>query len=155
MDRRDEWGAGWARGRMLRGEAEYALDEKGRVVIPPKFRTAMGHRVIATRWVDPCLAVFPTGEWQAFEAKIRAQPLKNRDFVRLILSGAEDCDLDRQGRIYLPPHLRKYAGISRDVTIIGMGVRLEMWSTPLWRTRLKKVVKAPEALAKHLDELIL
>src|SRR5207245_1928925 len=80
------------------------------------------HRVIATRWVDPCLAVFPTGEWQAFEAKIRAQPLKNRDFVRLILSGAEDCDLDRQGRIYLPPHLRKYAGISRDVTLLGMGV---------------------------------
>ena len=63
--------------------------------------------------------------------------------------------LDRQGRIYLPPHLRAYGGITRGVTIIGMGNRLEIWSTPLWRTRLRKVVKAPETLAKHLDDLIL
>lgn len=140
---------------MLRGEAEYALDEKGRVVIPPKFRAAMGERVIATRWIDPCLAAFSPLEWQALEEKLRTQPLKNRNFVRLLLSAAEDCDLDRQGRVYLPPHLREYAKISRGVTIIGMGNRLEIWSTPLWRTTLRKVVKAPEVLAKHLEELIL
>jgi MraZ protein len=140
---------------MLRGEAEYALDEKGRVVIPPKFRVTLGERVIVTRWIDPCLGAFSPTEWQSLEEKLRSQPLKNRDFVRLLLSAAEDCDLDRQGRIYLPPHLRAYGSIRRGVTIIGMGNRLEIWSTPLWRTRLRKVVKAPETLAKHLDDLIL
>jgi MraZ protein len=140
---------------MLRGEAEYALDEKGRVVIPPKFRAAMGERVTVTRWIDRCLAAFSPVEWQSLEEKLRAQPLGNRDFVRLLLSAAEDCDLDRQGRIYLPTHLRDYAAISRGVTIIGMGSRLEIWSTAIWRTALRKIVKAPETLAKHLDELIL
>jgi MraZ protein len=140
---------------MLRGEAEYALDEKGRVVIPPKFRAAMGERVIVTRWIDPCLAAFSPIEWQSLEEKLRTQPLKNRNFVRLLLSAAEDCDLDRQGRVYLPPHLREYASIARGVTIIGMGNRLEIWSTPQWRTTLRKVVKAPETLAKQLEELIL
>ena len=138
---------------MLRGEAEYALDEKGRVVIPPKFRAAMGERVTVTRWIDPCLAAFSPVEWQRVEEKLRAQPLKNRNFVRLVLSAAEDCDLDRQGRIYLPPHLRAYAGITRGVTIIGMGTRLEIWSTPHWRAVLKKVVKSREVLATHLEEV--
>ena len=84
---------------MLRGEAEYALDEKGRVVIPPKFRVTLGERVIVTRWIDPCLGAFSPTEWQSLEEKLRSQPLTNRDFVRLLLSAAEDCDLDRQGRI--------------------------------------------------------
>jgi MraZ protein len=138
---------------MLRGEAEYALDDKGRVVMPPKFRAAMGERVIVTRWIDPCLAAFSPVEWQRVEEKLRAQPLKNRNFVRLVLSAAEDCDLDRQGRIYLPTHLRAYAGIARGVTIIGMGTRLEIWSTPQWRAVLKKVVKSREVLATHLEEV--
>jgi MraZ protein len=140
---------------MLRGEAEYALDEKGRVVIPPKFRVTLGERVIVTRWIDPCLVAFSPAEWQSLEEKLRTQPLKNRDFVRLLLSAAEDCDLDRQGRIYLPPHLRACGATTSGVAIIGMGNRLEIWSTPHWRTRLRKVVKVPEMLAKHLEELIL
>jgi MraZ protein len=138
---------------MLRGEAEYALDDKGRVVIPPKFRAAMGERVIVTRWIDPCLAAFSPVEWQRVEEKLRDQPLKNRDFVRLMLSAAEDCDLDRQGRIYLPPHLRAYAGISRSVTIIGMATRLEIWSTPAWRTMLKRFVKSRDVLVTHMEEV--
>jgi MraZ protein len=140
---------------MLRGEAQYALDEKGRVVIPPKFRAIVGDRLIVTRWIDKCLAAFAPVEWKSLEEKLRNQPLGNRDFVRLLLSAAEDCDLDRQGRIYLPPHLRKHAGILRDVTIIGMGSRLEIWSTPSWRRQLQKVSQAPEKLAQHLQELIL
>jgi MraZ protein len=153
--RREWWGPCGREGGLLRGEAEYALDEKGRVVIPPRFRAALGDRVIVTRWIDPCLAVFSPVAWQSLEEKLRDQPLRNRDFVRLLLSAAEDCDLDRQGRIFLAPHLRDHAGITRGVTIIGMGVRLELWSTPTWRRRLREVAKAPESLAKHLQELIL
>ncbi len=140
---------------MLRGEAQYALDEKGRVVIPPKFRSAMGDRITVTRWIDRCLAAFAPAEWKSLEEKLRNQPLGNRDFVRLLLSAAEDCDLDRQGRIFLAPHLRKHAGIVRDVTIIGMGARLEIWSSPDWRRQLLKVSKAPEKLAEQLQQLIL
>ena len=138
---------------MLRGEAEYALDDKGRVVIPPKFRAEIGERVVVTRWMEPCLAAFSPVEWQRVEEKLRNQPLKNVDVVRLLLSAAEDCDLDRQGRIYLPPHLREYAGISRSVTIIGMASRLELWSTPAWRAKLKKFVASRAALQKRMEEV--
>lgn len=155
MARRDKWGEWAARSRMLRGEAQYALDEKGRVVIPPKFRAVMGDRIIVTRWIDPCLAAFSPVEWQSLEEKLRNLPLGNRDFVRLILSAAEDCDLDRQGRIFLAPHLREHAGITRGVTIVGAGARIEIWSTPNWRRRLQKIRKAPEELAGQLQALIL
>ncbi len=140
---------------MLRGEAQYALDDKGRVVIPPKFRAVMGDRIIVTRWIDPCLAAFSPVEWQSLEEKLRKLPLGNRDFVRLLLSAAEDCDLDRQGRIVLAPHLREHAGITRGVTIVGAGAHLEIWSTPNWRRRLQKIRKAPEELAEQLQALIL
>jgi MraZ protein len=140
---------------MLRGEAEYALDEKGRVVIPPKFRAAMGEHIIVTRWVDPCLAAFSPVEWQTLEERLRALPVGDRDVVRLIFSGAHDCDLDRQGRIFLPPHLRQHAGITRQVTIVGVGQRLEIWDSDAWRKMIQQVTQAPEALAERLKGLIL
>ncbi len=140
---------------MLRGEAEYALDEKGRVVIPPKFRATMGEHIIVTRWIDPCLAAFSPIEWQSLEERLRAMPVEDRDVVRLIFSGAQDCDLDRQGRIFLAPHLRVHAGIARQVTILGVGPRLEIWSAQTWRKRMQQVTKAPQALAEHLKGLIL
>ena len=140
---------------MLRGEAEYALDEKGRVVIPPKFRAAMGEHIIVTRWVDPCLAAFSPVEWQTLEERLRALPVGDRDVVRLIFSGAHDCDLDRQGRIFLPPHLRQHACITRQVTIVGVGQRLEIWDSDAWRKMIQQVTQAPEALAERLKGLIL
>jgi MraZ protein len=140
---------------MLRGEAQYALDEKARVVIPPKFRAIMGDRIIITRWIDACLAAFSPVEWQSFEEKVRNQPMRQRDFRRLVLSGAEDCELDRQGRVTLAPHLREHAGITRSVTIVGVGPHLEIWSTPSWRKRLQQIRKSPDDLAEQLQALIL
>jgi len=140
---------------MLRGEAQYALDDKGRVVIPPKFRAEMGDRITVTRWIEPCLAAFSPVEWQSLEEKLRMLPLGNADFVRLLLSAAEDCDLDRQGRTTLPPHLREHAAITRGVTIIGVGSRLEVWSTPNWRRKLQSVRKRQDELVGQLQALIL
>ncbi|HLJ62403.1 MAG TPA: division/cell wall cluster transcriptional repressor MraZ [bacterium] len=140
---------------MLRGEAQYALDDKGRVVIPPKFRAEMGDRITVTRWIEPCLAAFSPLEWHSLEEKLRMLPLGNADFVRLLLSAAEDCDLDRQGRITLPPHLREHAAITRGVTIIGVGSRLEVWSTPNWRRKLQSVRKRQDELVGQLQALIL
>jgi MraZ protein len=140
---------------MLRGEAQYALDGKGRVVIPPKFRTELGDRIVVTRWIDPCLAAFSPSGWQAVEEKLRSQPLVYHDFVRLIFSAAEDCDLDRQGRIMLPTHLRQHAGITRDVTIVGVGSRLEIWNTQHWRRQLQELRKNKDRLAEQIQALIL
>ena len=140
---------------MLRGEAQYALDDKGRVVIPPKFRGVMGDRITVTRWIEPCLAAFSPVEWQSLEEKLRMLPLGNADVVRLLMSAAEDCDLDRQGRITLPPHLREHAAITRGVTIIGVGSRLELWSTPNWRRKLQSVRKRQDELVGQLQALIL
>ena|SRR5215469_1981197 len=140
---------------MLRGEAQYALDDKGRVVIPPKFRAVMGDRIIVTRWTDPCLFAFSAPEWQSLEEKLRTLPLGQHEARRYVLSAAEDCELDRQGRIFLAPHLREHAGITRSVTIIGVGGHLELWSTPAWRKRLQKVRRAPEELAQQLQALTL
>jgi len=140
---------------MLRGEAQYALDDKGRVVIPPKFRAVMGDRITVTRWIEPCLAAFSPVEWQSLEEKLRMLPLGNADVQRLLLSSAEDCDLDRQGRITLPPHLREHAGITRGVTIIGVGARLEVWSTANWRRKLQSVRKRQDELMGQIQALIL
>ncbi|HYM70191.1 MAG TPA: division/cell wall cluster transcriptional repressor MraZ [bacterium] len=140
---------------MLRGEAQYALDDKGRVVIPPKFRAVMGDRITVTRWIEPCLAAFSPVEWQALEEKLRMLPLGSADVQRLLLSSAEDCDLDRQGRITLPPHLREHAGITRGVTILGVGARLEVWSTPNWRRKLQSVRKRQDELIGQIQALIL
>ena len=140
---------------MLRGEAQYALDDKGRVVIPPKFRAVMGDRIVVSRWIDPCLAAFSPIEWQTLEERLRALSTEHRDIVRLLLSGAEDCDLDRQGRIPLAPHLREHAAIARSVTIIGAGSHLELWHTPNWRRRLQKARRAPEEMADQLKGITL
>jgi MraZ protein len=140
---------------MLRGEAQYALDDKARVVIPPKFRAIMGDRITVTRWIDPCLAAFSPVEWQTLEEKLRNLPFGSRDIARLILSAADDCDLDRQGRIVLAPHLREHAGITRGVTIVGVGAHLEIWSTPGWRRRLLKLRRVPQELEGKLAALIL
>jgi MraZ protein len=140
---------------MLRGEAQYALDDKGRVVIPPKFRAAMGERIIVTRWTDPCLFAFSAAEWASLEQKLSTLPLLQHEARRYVLSGAEDCDLDRQGRIFLAPHLREHAGITRSVTIIGAGGHLELWSSAEWRRRLQRVRRAPAELAQQLQALTL
>ncbi|HXX39647.1 MAG TPA: division/cell wall cluster transcriptional repressor MraZ [bacterium] len=137
----------------MRGETRYTLDDKGRVVIPPRFRLEIGDRVIVTRWIDPCLAAFSPAVWQSVDEKLRAQPLANRDFVRL-LSAAEPCDLDRQGRITLTPQLREFASIARDVTIVGVGNHLEIWSSQKWRRRIQTTLQNKE-IAQQVGSLVL
>ena len=138
---------------MLRGEYQYALDDKGRVVIPPKFRRALGDQVVGTRGIDPCISLYSPSEWTKVEEALRRLPTSKRDVVRYLLAGAADLDLDRQGRISLPQHLREHAGIERDVVVVGLSNKIEIWSRPTWLTYLKKAQKSAPEIADQVEEL--
>ena len=115
---------------MLIGEYEHSLDAKGRLIMPAKLRTDMGEKFIITKGLDGCLFVFSQIEWSNFESKLKELPLTNknaRDFVRFFLSGATECEIDKQGRFLLVNTLREYAEITKEVIIIGVGTRLEIW----------------------------
>ena len=121
---------------MLIGEYEHSLDDKGRAIMPAKLRTDIGERFIITKGLDGCLFVFSQSEWSNFEARLKELPLTNknaRDFVRFFLSGATECELDKQGRFLITNNLRQYASIAKEIIIIGVGTRLEIWNRDKWR----------------------
>ncbi len=121
---------------MLIGEYEHSLDAKGRLIMPAKLRADMGEKFIITKGLDGCLFVFSQNEWSNFESKLKELPLTNknaRDFVRFFLSGATECEIDKQGRFLLVSTLRAYAEIIKEVIIIGVGTRLEIWEKEKWK----------------------
>ena len=121
---------------MLIGEYEHSLDAKGRLIMPAKLRTDMGEKFIITKGLDGCLFVFSQNEWSNFESKLKELPLTNknaRDFVRFFLSGATECEIDKQGRFLLVNTLREYAEITKEVIIRGVGTRLEIWNKEKWK----------------------
>ncbi len=141
---------------MLLGEYNHTMDAKGRVAIPAKFKDALGVGTIITRGLDNCLFLFATKEWEALAAKLVALPLaqaNSRAFVRLMLAGAMDVALDGQGRILVPDYLRKYAGLSKEVTFAGLHSRAEIWDSSRWTEYKRKTEGASEEIAEKLGEL--
>ena len=121
---------------MLIGEYEHSLDDKGRAIMPVKLRADIGEKFIITKGLDGCLFVFSQLEWSNFEAKLKELPLTNknaRDFVRFFLSGATEGELDKQGRFLIVNNLREYANITKELVIIGVGTRLEIWNKDKWK----------------------
>jgi MraZ protein len=111
------------------------LDDKGRVILPAKFRQDLESGIVLTRGQERCIYVFSTIEFQQVHDRIRQAPLTSagaRDFLRLFLSGASSESPDSQHRITIPPSLREYAGLERDLTVIGVGDRAEIWATDAW-----------------------
>jgi len=122
---------------MLLGTHSPKLDEKGRVILPAKFRDDLGSGVVVTRGQERCLYVFSTEEFERVYEKIREAPLTNkqaRDFQRMFLSGASAEKPDSQSRITLPPHLRTYAGLGRELVVTGVGAHAEIWDAEAWNT---------------------
>ena len=120
---------------MLIGEYEHSLDVKGRLIMPAKLRQDMGEKFIITKGLDGCLFAFSQQEWLNFETKLKALPLSDknaRNFVRFFLSGATECELDKQGRFLIPNNLRMAATLEKEVVIIGVGTRLEIWNKQIW-----------------------
>ena len=120
---------------MLIGEYEHSLDVKGRLILPAKIREDMGDKFIVTKGLDGCLFGFSQNEWTNFEEKLKTLPLTNknaRDFVRFFLSGATECEIDKQGRFLITSNLREYATLEKDAIIIGVGTRIEIWNKATW-----------------------
>jgi MraZ protein len=147
---------------LFLGSYEHALDDKGRLSLPIRFRdalTALGDpRLVVTTNVDPggqCLVAYPIKEWQAFQERIASLPQFDEAVIRLKrlhVAGAVECCGDRQGRILIPPVLREYAGLKGQVLIAGLGNNIEIWDRARWeeeRTRAKESLGAiNEALAR-------
>ncbi|MCI9177255.1 MAG: division/cell wall cluster transcriptional repressor MraZ [Clostridia bacterium] len=122
---------------MLIGEYEHSLDAKGRMILPAKIREDMGEKFIITKGLDGCLFGFSQTEWIRFEEKLKTLPLTNknaRDFVRFFLSGATECEVDKQGRFLIAGNLREYSNLEKDAVIIGVGTRIEIWNKEKWKS---------------------
>lgn len=120
---------------MLMGEYHHNIDEKGRLIIPSKFRSDLGEKFIITRGLDKCLFVYSEEEWNKLISKLKNLPFTNKDarnFTRFFLSGATANEFDRQGRINISSSLVNYANLTKECVIIGANDRLEIWSEELW-----------------------
>lgn len=142
---------------FLTGEFRHALDDRGRVAVPVRFRSRLSQGATLARWLDGCLAIFPADTWEELAEKLQALPTTNataRQFGRFMSSGAVEVELDKQGRVLVPSYLREYAGIeSGEVVVVGALNRLEIWSPTAWTPYRSKIEDEPEALAEHLADL--
>lgn len=127
---------------MFRGSFEHTVDAKGRVSIPSKFRELISERydgrLVMAIDFDRCLTVYPLEEWEKLEEKIKALPMMQKevkDFMRFFFSTATECELDKQGRILIPPALRERAGINKNVIVLGIINKMEIWDLHLWQAR--------------------
>ncbi|MCM3698502.1 division/cell wall cluster transcriptional repressor MraZ [Paenibacillus macerans] len=120
---------------MFMGEFQHSIDDKGRIIIPAKFRDLLGSSFVVTRGLDQCLFVYPMQEWEVLEQKLKALPLMKSDaraFTRFFFSGATECEWDKQGRVNLPSNLRQYAKLEKDCVVLGVSNRVEIWSRDTW-----------------------
>ncbi|MCR5398936.1 MAG: division/cell wall cluster transcriptional repressor MraZ [Lachnospiraceae bacterium] len=139
---------------MFMGEYNHTIDPKGRVIVPAKFRDALGDEFVVTKGLDGCLFVYDKTEWNAFEEKLKTLPITNKDarnFVRFFLAGATSVEVDKQGRILLPAVLREFAELVKDVVLIGVASRVEIWSKERWDGTAK--FDDMEDIAEHMAEL--
>jgi len=138
------------------GEYRHSLDTKGRVIVPAKFRDGLGDKFVVTKGLDGCLFAYSKEEWTNFENKIKTLPLTNKDaraFVRFFFSGAVECEIDKQGRTLIPPMLRDYATLNKDLVIIGVSTRVEIWSQEKWDNYSEAEDLEADVLAEKMAEL--
>ena len=120
---------------MFMGEYHHSIDDKGRLIIPAKFRAELGDKFIITRGIENCLFAYPIERWETIVHKLESLPFTKKDarnFTRFFLSGATVAEFDKQGRINITSPLITYAGIQKDCVVIGTGDRLEIWAKDAW-----------------------
>lgn len=139
---------------MFMSEYNHSIDAKGRMIVPAKFREALGNDFVVTQGLDGCLFVFPNSEWQVFEEKLRGLPVSNKDarkFTRFFLAGAASVELDSQGRILLPAVLRNFAGLEKEAVVVGVGSRVEIWDKTRWENCTS--FDDMDEIAEHMADL--
>ena len=141
---------------MFIGEYHHAIDEKGRLAIPVKFRVDLAKGAVVTRGLDNCLFLYTKKEWEILAEKLSKLPISKantRAFARLMLAGAMDVEIDRQGRLILPDYLRKYAAVKKSVVVAGLYNRLEIWDTLAWNKYKSGTEKQSGDIAEALEGL--
>ncbi len=155
---------------MFRGLHEHTIDAKGRLSLPQRFRDLLSRNsgqdnaddadsdttLIITTGIDKCLVVYPKAEWEAFEARLAALPQFDPAVVqvkRIYVAGATECPIDRHGRLLVPPMLREYAGLTRDVVFAGMVATIELWAKETWTEQSRLSRSDRQAVAQKLAEL--
>lgn len=141
---------------MFIGEYQHTLDPKNRVIMPSKFREKLGDSFVMTKGLDNCLFVYSSEEWSIVEEKLKSLPMTNKDaraFVRFFFAGACECDLDKQGRIVMPNHLKDYAKIDKELVIIGVSTRIEIWSKEEWNKFNSDANISYEDVAEKMSQL--
>ena len=139
---------------MFLGTHTPRLDDKGRMILPAKFREKLAAGLVMTRGQERCLYVFPMNEFERIAAAMNTTPVTSRavrDYQRVLLSGASDEIPDKQGRVTIPPLLREYAGLSKECTVIGAGNRVEIWDTQAWNDYL---AGAEQPFSEQAEEVV-
>ncbi len=141
---------------MLMGEYMHSIDAKGRVILPADFRAELGDTFIVTKGLDGCLFIYAQSEWDQLSEKLRQLPLAKteaRAFVRFFFAGARQVELDKQGRFLVPATLRQHASLQKDVVLIGVSSRIEVWSKEAWLKYNEDINPAVSAIAETLADL--
>lgn len=142
---------------MFLGRFTHSLDTKGRLAVPAKFRGALAQGLVVTRGIDRCLSVYSLGAWQALAERVSALSISDpdaRQMKRMVFGEATDGELDGQGRIVLPPELRRYAGIEREAVAVGMNTYIELWDPDRWAELTARVEDEGSSIAQRLADLI-
>ena len=141
---------------MLIGEYLHTVDDKKRLMMPAKIRKSLGEEMVITKGLDNCLFVYPLSEWQKLADKLSKLPISQgnaRSFARLILAGASETEIDSLGRILIPDYLREYAHLNKEIVIVGVYNRLEIWDKASWEEYRKNSESSGNDLAEKLGEL--
>jgi MraZ protein len=141
---------------MFIGEYSATIDDKGRISIPAKFRTQLKQKVVVTRGLDNSLFLYTLDEWKKLAEKLASLPISTantRAFSRLMLAGAMDCEIDKQGRIILPAYLKEFAKIKKKLTFAGLYNRVEIWSEEAWEKYKQATEKESNNIAEALGDL--
>jgi len=138
---------------MFIGEYHHTIDEKGRIIIPVKFREELGNNFIITRGIENCLFVYSEENWAKITNKLNSLPFTKKDartFNRFFMSGATSVELDKQGRVNISKPLIDYASLLKDCVIIGTGDRLEVWSQESWESFFDSTKDSMSDIAENL-----
>lgn len=138
---------------MFMGEFHHSVDDKGRMIVPAKFRENLGSSFVLTRGLDQCIFAYPRAEWTQLEQKLKALPFTKADaraFTRFFFSGACEVDLDKQGRIVLPSNLRTFANLTKECVVLGVSSRVEIWDQSIWESYYAKSEESFNEIAESI-----
>jgi MraZ protein len=141
---------------MFIGEYHHSVDDKGRMAVPAKFRAKLQSGAVVTKGLDNCLVIYPRAEWERLAEKLASLPISQantRAFSRLMLAGAMDIELDKQGRMMIPEYLRNYGGVEKKVVVAGLYNRLEIWDAQKWEDYRTDTEESSNEIAEQLGEL--